>query len=76
MDCQHLDDLYELFLLGTLPTEAADELRNHLEGGCPSCLERIREAAQTVYLLCLRSKSARLHPQRKSQLLHRLHKRC
>jgi len=75
MDCRHLEELYELYLLGTLPDESAADLSDHLTRGCAHCLERIREAAQTVYLLSLTARPARLDPKVKSQLLHRLHKR-
>jgi hypothetical protein len=72
MGCQHLEDLHELFLLGALSDATAAELRDHLERHCASCLERIREAAQTVYLLSLTTKTARPNPKLKLQLLRRL----
>lgn len=75
MDCQHLEDSYELFLLGALADAAAEEIHNHLERGCAPCRERVREAARTVYLLCLQTKGARPHPKLKSQLLQCLRKR-
>lgn len=74
MGCQHLEDLYELLVLGTLAEESAAQLRAHLKTGCPTCLERVRDATLTVYLLSLRTKSARPEPKLKSQLLHRLRK--
>ncbi len=75
MDCQHLEDLYELFLLGALPEQSSAELREHLERGCPACLERVRDAVQTVYLLSLRAKSVRLNPKLKARLLLQLPKK-
>ena len=52
MDCQHLDDLYELFLLGIAgEEEGAAEIGEHLGRGCPYCRERLREATQVVYSL-------------------------
>ena len=75
MGCQHLDDSYELFLLVALADPAAEEIHSHLERGCVPCLERVREAARTVYLLCLGTKGARPHPKLKSQLLQSLRKR-
>jgi predicted anti-sigma-YlaC factor YlaD len=75
MGCQHLEEIYELFLLGALSDQGAQELREHLARGCPHCRERIREAAETVYLLSLTSKPARPNPQVKTELLHGLHKK-
>jgi hypothetical protein len=76
MGCQHLEDLYELFLLGTLPEASAAELRGHLETGCPTCQRRVRDATLTVYLLSLRTKRARPNPKLKARLLQRLRKRA
>jgi hypothetical protein len=75
MDCQPLEGLYELFLLGTLSEEESVELREHLQQRCAPCLERIREATQTVYLLSLMTKPVRPDPKLKSQILRRLHKK-
>jgi hypothetical protein len=75
MDCQHLEEFYDLFLLGALSEQSSRELREHLARDCAHCLARIREAAGTVYLLSLTSKPARPHPRAKSKLLHRLTKR-
>jgi len=75
MGCQHLEEIYELFLLGALSEQGALELREHLARGCPHCLERIREAVETVYLLSLTSKPARLNPKVKTELLRGLNKK-
>jgi hypothetical protein len=75
MGCQHLEDLYTLFLLGTLSEENSADLREHLERGCENCLERIREAALTVYLLSLACKPLRPNPKVKSQLLLNVRKK-
>ncbi|MGA3165672.1 MAG: hypothetical protein ABSF14_06090 [Terriglobia bacterium] len=75
MGCQHLEEIYELFLLGALSEQGALELREHLARGCPHCLERIREAVETVYLLSLTSKPARPNPQAKTQLLNGFQKK-
>ena len=72
MDCQHLDELYELFLLGALPEQGSLDLRNHLRRGCPRCLAGVREAAETVYLLALAPKPARPRPRVKSELLRQI----
>lgn len=68
----HLDDIYELFLLGTLPGEDSAVVGEHIERGCAYCLEQLREATETVYLLSLMTRRARPDPKQKSQLLRRL----
>jgi hypothetical protein len=75
MGCQYLEETYELFLLGALSEQGALELREHLARGCPHCLERIREAEETVYLLSLTSKPARPNPRVKRELLRGLNKK-
>jgi anti-sigma factor RsiW len=75
MGCQHLEEVYELFLLGTLPAQEGGEVRAHLERGCPNCLERVREAGKSIYLLAQMARPRRLHPKWKSRLLRRLRKR-
>jgi hypothetical protein len=77
MGCQHLDELHELWLLGALSEQSSRDLREHLARGCPHCLARVREAAETVYLLGLGSKPARPHPRVKAELLNKIsHKRA
>lgn len=75
MDCQHLDELYELFLLGALADETSVEISEHLGRGCPRCLEQLREATLSVYLLCRTTRQSRPSPKVKSRLLRRLHKK-
>lgn len=75
MVCQYLEDLYELYLLGTLGEEDAAAVGEHLERACPSCLENLREAALTVYLISRTARLARPDPKSKSHLLRRLHKK-
>ena len=72
MDCRHLDDVYELFLLGALSDEESLELRQHLTQTCPQCLERVKEAARTVYLLSLTAKPVPPAPKTKADLLRLL----
>ena len=72
MDCRHLEELYELFLLGALSEQTALELLNHLRRGCPGCLTGIQEAAETVYLLDLAAQPARPHPRVKAALLRQI----
>jgi hypothetical protein len=64
-----------LFLLGVLPDEASLQLCEHLTQGCEHCLERVKEAARTVYLLSLTAKPASPGPKAKANLLRLLHKR-
>jgi hypothetical protein len=72
MGCQHLEELYELWLLGALSEQSSTDLRAHLARGCPHCLTRVREAAETVYLLGLAPKPARPHPRVKAELLRQI----
>jgi hypothetical protein len=72
MGCQHLEELYELWLLGALSEKGSQDLRDHLARGCPYCLARVQEATETVYLLDLASKPLRPPPRVKSELLRRI----
>jgi len=75
MDCRHLEDSYELFLLGAATEEETVEIGEHLAGGCATCLHHLREAALTLYLLSLTVHPARPNPKAKAHLLHRLRKK-
>jgi predicted anti-sigma-YlaC factor YlaD len=75
MVCQYLEDLFELYLLGVATPQDAAAVEDHLQSGCAGCLQQVREAALTVYLLCLPPKPARPDPKRKAHLLHRLKKK-
>ncbi len=75
MGCQPLENLFALFLLESLAPQDTTEISEHLERRCPQCLERVREAAQTVYLLSLSTRTARPDPKLKAQLLQRLRKK-
>jgi len=76
MGCQHLEELYELYLLGALDPEDADRVGEHVRTQCPSCYEGLREAALAVYLLCQTTpparSSARADSQQRADLLRRL----
>ena len=72
MGCQHLDQNYELFLLGALSVEDDASIREHVERSCPYCLEQLREAALTVYFLTWAGRAVRPDPKQKSTLLRRL----
>lgn len=75
MGCQHLDEYYELCLLGAVTGDACSIIREHVGRGCPYCVERLCEAARTVYLLSQGARAVRPDPKRKMQLLRRLHKK-
>ena len=75
MDCKHLDNAYELFLLGATSADAAAAIREHVGRSCEYCLEHLREAAQATYILSQPLKSIRPNPKLKQQLLQRLRKR-
>jgi len=75
MDCQHLDEYYELCLLESLTGEACTIVRDHMADQCPYCLAHLREAARTVYLLCQPARAVRPDPRKKNQVLRRLFKK-
>jgi hypothetical protein len=75
MGCQHLDEYYELCLIGTLTGEACTIIREHVADQCPYCLTHLRAAARTVYMLCQPTRTVRPDPKRRAQLLHRLQKK-
>jgi hypothetical protein len=64
-----------LFLLGALRDENSLELREHLSHGCEHCVERVKEAAQTVYLLSLTARPVSPDPKAKVDLLRLLRKK-
>ncbi|HLW80265.1 MAG TPA: hypothetical protein VKU44_11775 [Terriglobia bacterium] len=72
---QHLDDIYELYLLGTLEPKDSAPIQEHVAGGCRECLEQLGEAALSVYLLCQTTRPVRPAAQAKSQLLRRLRRK-
>ncbi len=74
MGCQYLDELYELFALGTLEGEKALDLRDHLERNCPYCVAHFREATQTVYLLISLARPSRPDPKRKREIVRSVRK--
>jgi hypothetical protein len=75
MVCQYLEDLFELYLLGATSPDDAAAVLSHLQSGCARCLQQLREAGLTVYLLSLPAKPARLDPKQKLRLLHHLRKK-
>jgi anti-sigma-K factor RskA len=43
-----MDELYELFVLGALERNQAQEIEQHLQDNCPYCQERVREANELM----------------------------
>lgn len=74
MECQYLDDVYELFLLGLLKPKESAEVKEHVERGCPYCVEHLREAAQSVFFLLSSAKSRKPPAQLKAEILRSLHR--
>lgn len=72
MVSQHLEDVYELYLLGALSSEEAVTIEGHMKRRCPECIEYLREAALSLYFLCLTPRPVRPAAQVKAQLLGRL----
>ena len=58
-----------MFLLGALSDENSLQLREHLTQGCECCLERVKEAARTIYLLSLTVKPTSPGPKAKADLM-------
>ncbi|HEV3279564.1 MAG TPA: hypothetical protein VG860_22445 [Terriglobia bacterium] len=72
MGCQHLEDEYELYLLGAFPGEAPGDLESHLRDDCPNCLQGLREAAESVYWLVQSADPVRPRPAVRLRLAARL----
>jgi hypothetical protein len=72
MECQYLDDVYELFLLGLLKAKETSTVKEHLERGCPYCLDHLHEAAQAVYFLLCGPKGRKPPAQVKTEILRNL----
>ncbi len=75
MDCRHLDDLYELYLLGLATPEESGDLDGHLARGCPYCLSRLREAAETIYFFMMTLPKGRPDPKWKAEILRRIRRK-
>jgi hypothetical protein len=73
MDCQHLEAIYELFLLGALGEADAAKVREHVDRGCPNCLHGLREGTFSIVALLQTAKvSPSSSPKQKARLLKRL----
>ncbi len=47
-----MDELYELYVLGTLEPEQAAEIREHVNTQCTYCLQHIQDASTVVSAMC------------------------
>ncbi len=72
MDCRHLEDLYELFLLRALSETEETQVLEHVERNCPACLEGLRHAGMMLYALLLSAPPVKSSPKQKGRLLRRL----
>ncbi|MGH9344968.1 MAG: hypothetical protein ACRD19_14560 [Terriglobia bacterium] len=72
MDCRHLENIYELFLLGALGNADAARVQEHLDLACPNCIEGLREATLTLFALLQPSKPVRSTPKQRAHFLQRL----
>jgi hypothetical protein len=72
MDCRHLEDLYELFVLSALSRDETAEIHEHLAKSCPNCVAGVREAALTLYAVLQARRPIKSTPQQKSRFLQRI----
>ncbi|MGH9351837.1 MAG: hypothetical protein ACRD2G_06730 [Terriglobia bacterium] len=72
MDCRHLENIYELFLLGALGDADAGRVQGHLDRACPNCVEGLREATLTLFALLQPAKPVRSTPKQRAHFLQRL----
>lgn len=72
MDCQHLENMYELFLLGALGEADAARVREHVDRGCPNCLNGLHEATLSIVALLQTAKISPSNSRQKVRLLKRL----
>lgn len=72
MDCRHLEDEYEVYLLGALDAGEQEEVKQHVRQGCTYCADELREAAETLYWLLQNVPPVRPSPVMKTRLLQRL----
>jgi hypothetical protein len=72
MDCRHLEDGYEIYLLGALDRREQEELHQHVRQGCDSCTDELREAAESLYWLLQNVAPVRPSAAIKARLVKRL----
>ena len=72
MDCRHLEDGYEIFLLGALDRGEHDQVYEHVRQGCPYCRDELREAAENLYWFLQNVAPVQPSAAMKERLLQRL----
>jgi hypothetical protein len=72
MDCRHLEEGYEIYLLGALDRGEHEQLHQHIRQGCPSCTDELREAAENLYWFLQNVAPVQPSATMKSRLLQRL----
>ncbi|MGH9403367.1 MAG: hypothetical protein ACRD2P_14805 [Terriglobia bacterium] len=72
MDCRHLENTYELFLLGALGDAGAAKVQEHLDRDCPNCIDGLREATLALFALLQPANPVRSTPKQRSHFLQRL----
>ncbi|MGH9655567.1 MAG: anti-sigma factor [Bryobacteraceae bacterium] len=69
MTHSEMDELYELYVLGTLDAEQAVEIDAHVRDECPYCLEHIQKALATTAALSGLAEQRTPPPQLRSRVL-------
>jgi hypothetical protein len=72
MDCRYLENLYELYVLGALPSDEDSLVQEHLKSGCAACQNGVRQSVVTVYALLHTCRPIKSTPKQKAHLLQRL----
>jgi hypothetical protein len=72
MGCRHLEEGYEIYLLGALGRSEQEELHRHVLQGCITCTAELREAAENLYWFLQNVSPVRPSAAMKSRLLQRL----
>ncbi len=72
MVCRHLEEGYEIYLLGALDHSEQEELHQHVLEGCAACTAELREAAENLYWFLQNVAPVRPSTAMKSRLLQRL----
>lgn len=72
MDCRTCQSLFAEYALGHLTADERDALARHLEGGCPECLQALRETEAAWVLLADALPPAEVPPQVEEVLRYRI----
>lgn len=72
MDCRHLENTYELFLLGAIGETDAARIQEHVDRACPNCIGGLREAALSLFALLQPVKPVLSTARQRSHFLQRL----